>query len=99
MKIILARLGIWLVCVGCVSIALPWMFIAAFNGSPRYWTIAKGFDRTGNATAGGSDDEYLSARANEARRANRRWGCLLCKLLDVAQKGHCQQYNPPGITD
>lgn len=94
MKVIFARLGIWLVCMLCCVISLLWMLLAAFTGSPRYWPIAKGFDRTGNATFGGQDTEYLSARANRARLEGRRWGCWLCKLLDAIKPGHCESFSP-----
>lgn len=95
MKAILMRLGIWFVCLLSCVISILWLLVAAFTGSPRYWTIAGGFDRTGNATFGGQDSEYLSARANAARLKGRRWGCLLCRLLDEAKPGHCESFNPP----
>lgn len=95
MKFIFAKLGIWLICLACVVISVLWMFVAVFTGSPRYWPIALGIDRTGNATSGGKDTEYLSARANRARREGRRWGCLLCRLIAVVQPGHCESFDPP----
>lgn len=95
MKTIAAKLGIWLICVACCVISILWMLVAAFTGSPRYWVIAKGIDRTGNGTSGGKDDEYLSARANRARLEGRRWGCLLCRLIAIVQPGHCESFNPP----
>jgi hypothetical protein len=95
MKEKLAKLGIWLICLLCCVVSVLWMFIAIFTGSPRYWTIALGIDRTGNATSGGDDSEYLSARASRARREGRRWGCVLCRLIAVVAPGHCERFDPP----
>jgi hypothetical protein len=60
-------LGIWLVCALCAVLAVPWMFVSILRGSPRTWTLAKGFDRVGNVMTGGVDDEYLSARAQRTQ--------------------------------
>lgn len=46
-------------------------------------------DRFVNALLGGSHDETISARAARARAQNAIWGCLLCKLLDRVDPGHC----------
>lgn len=88
----LGLLGIWLVCVLCALITLPWMLVSILVGSPRAWTIAKGYDRVGNASTGGDDGEYLSARAQRVRKEGRRWGCVLCRLLDKVDPGHCDKY-------
>jgi hypothetical protein len=85
-------LGIWLVCVLCVVLAIPWMLVTILVGSPRAWTLAKGFDRVGNVIAGGVDDEYLSTRAQRVRKEGRRWACILCRLLDRFDPGHCDKY-------
>lgn len=95
MKQKLTLLGIWVVCLAAGIVSIVWMLIAIFSGSPRAWTIALGFDRTGNAAFGGSDGEYLSARANRARLEGRRWGCVLCKVLDAIKDNHCESFNPP----
>lgn len=99
MKAKLALFGIWLVCLAAGLISILWMLVAVFSGSPRAWTIALGFDRTGNAAFGGKDSEYLSARANRARLEGRRWGCLLCSLIAVAKPGHCESFNPPAASE
>jgi len=59
------------------------------------WEIAKAYDRLGNATLNGSSTETISSRAARARRENRRWGCVLCSILDAIQKGHCK--NSEGV--
>lgn len=88
----LLLLVIWVVCVLCAAIALPYMLACVLVGSPRAWLIALGFDRVGNATTGGIDGEYLSARAARVRKEGRRWGCVLCRLLDKLDPGHCDKF-------
>jgi hypothetical protein len=68
------------------------MLFSILVNSPRSWTLAKGFDRVGNVVAGGTDDEYLSARAQRVRKQGRRWACVLCRLLDKVDPGHCDKY-------
>lgn len=46
-------------------------------------------DETGNVLTGGSPNETISERAAKARNAGRTWGCVLCRFLNVFQKGHC----------
>jgi hypothetical protein len=49
----------------------------------------KWFDEGGNIATGGAPNETISERAAKARNAGRKWGCVLCWLLDRVQKGHC----------
>ena len=37
----------------------------------------------------GSYNETVSRRAAYARDAGRPWGCVLCRLLDKVNPGHC----------
>lgn len=53
--------------------------------------IAKMIDEAANVGANGRVDETISARAAKAQIAGRRWGCLLCRLLDAIQKDHCKK--------
>ncbi len=85
-------LGIWMVCVLCAAIALPWMLVSILVGSPRSWLFAKAFDRVGNVTSGGDDSEYMSTRAQRVRKEGRRWACVLCRFLDKVDPGHCDRY-------
>lgn len=89
----LSLFAIWIICILCAVVSLLWMAVAIAVDSPRALTIALGFDRTGNATSGGQDGEYLSSRANRARKEGRRWGCWLCKLLDKLRPGHCESFD------
>ena len=53
--------------------------------------IAVGFDQLANVAANGSSAETISARAYRAAGEGRRWGCVLCKLLDKIDKDHCRK--------
>ena len=39
----------------------------------------------------GSEDETVSSRAGKAARTGRRWGCVLCRLIDKIDPGHCER--------
>lgn len=34
----------------------------------------------------------ITKRAALAMRAGKVWGCVLCRLLDVVDNGHCRRY-------
>lgn len=57
----------------------------------RAWGIARAFDRVFNVAANGDERETVSSRAARARDEGRRWGCVLCRLLDQVDAGHCDQ--------
>lgn len=57
----------------------------------RAWRISKGWDQLGNVALNGSEDELISTRAARARDAGRRWGCVLCRLLDHIDPDHCDK--------
>lgn len=46
-------------------------------------------DEAVNTILGGSPNETISERAAKARNAGRRWGCILCRLLNRINPGHC----------
>lgn len=52
------------------------------------WAVL--LDEVGNTLTGGSPNETISSRAGKAQAAGRRWGCVLCKLLNYIQKDHCK---------
>ena len=37
----------------------------------------------------GAPDETISSRAYKASLRGKHWGCILCRLLDVLDRGHC----------
>jgi hypothetical protein len=57
------------------------------------WNILVSVDQLVNTLTGGSPDETISLRAKRARAAGAQWGCVLCKVLDVFDKGHCDKVN------
>lgn len=64
-------------------------------------------DQLLNALLGGDEDETMSSRLGKDARRGRIVGCVLCKMLDLIDKNHCEkaierdegkrpgQYNPP----
>lgn len=48
-------------------------------------------DQLANTLFGGNPDETISSRAGKAKAMGRAWGCVLCRLLDVFSKGHCER--------
>ena len=73
--------------------ALAWVrFAWSLVFSPkRAWRIAVGYDQLVNVAANGDEDETISSRAGKAARKGRRWGCVLCRLLDKIEAGHCEK--------
>jgi hypothetical protein len=51
------------------------------------WLIL--LDQAGNTLAGGSPNETISERAAKARNEGREWGCVLCRILNWINPGHC----------
>lgn len=52
-------------------------------------------DQLGNAIVAGDPDETISSRAGKAQRAGRRWGCILCRMLDWFERDHCAKSIEP----
>jgi len=88
----LVLIPIFFVCQLAHLVSSIWMLAAMLTGSHRAWKIAVGYDQLGNVAFGGDPDETISSRAARARRAGRRWGCVLCGLLDRFDQGHCERY-------
>lgn len=84
-------LAILLICQVAHVLASIWMLLAVLGGSQRAWTIAIGYDQLANAATGGDVDETISSRASRARKEGRRWGCVLCRVLDWIDKDHCTE--------
>lgn len=60
--------------------------------SPRKaWKLAISQDQNGNTALNGNEDETLSSRAARARDSGKRWGCILCRLLDAIDHNHCDK--------
>ena len=87
MKRYCARIGLL---IGSMMMALAGNLIAlgaAIVGSNRAWPVAVANDQALNAARVGRAG---SSRAGKAARKGKRWGCLLCRLLDKIDPGHCQ---------
>ncbi|HJV51410.1 MAG TPA: hypothetical protein VJ652_08125 [Noviherbaspirillum sp.] len=80
-----------LVCIAGGILSGMLMLYDALVGSPRAWRLFRAFDRVGNAATGGTDTETISSRAHRARTEGRRWGCVLCRLLDYIERDHCKR--------
>lgn len=98
MRRYLARLlllaGSLLMALAANGIAL----VAALAGSDRAWPVAVANDQALNAALvgrAGAEDETISSRAGKAARAGRRWGCVLCRLIDLIDPGHCEKNIEP----
>lgn len=74
------------------AIRMAWMI--TFNPEAA-WRLAVAHDQLANAAADGDEDETISSRAAKASNSGQRWGCLLCKLLDRIDPGHCQRNIEP----
>jgi hypothetical protein len=59
------------------------------------WNLLVSLDQFVNTVAGGDPDETISSRAAKADAEGKRWGCILCGLLDKIQKDHCQRSLEP----
>lgn len=58
----------------------------------RYaWNLLIALDQLANTVLGGYPDETISSRAGKAARAGKRWGCVLCQILDRIDKRHCEK--------
>jgi hypothetical protein len=74
-----------------VIVALPRALFALLNNPDQALEIIKGYDLLGNPAINGKAGEYISARANRARLEKRRWGCVLCGILDAVDENHCEK--------
>lgn len=80
-----------LLCAFVTLVALCWMFFAVLGNSTRAWRLAVSFDQLANTAFGGSEDETISSRAGKAARQGKRWGCVLCGLLNRFESDHCEK--------
>lgn len=81
---------VWLVCLFGTVLTLLRMLVCIASAPQQAKDIAVALDRAGNAAINGDNRETISSRANRARSEGRRWGCLLCKLLDAFSPNHCR---------
>lgn len=83
-------MSFYVLCQLANFVGMWWLFLAILGGSRnRAWRLTLSYDQVANAAFGGSEDETISSRAGKARDANKKWGCILCKVLDFIEKNHC----------
>jgi hypothetical protein len=63
------------------------------------WNLLVALDELTNAILLGDPRETISSRADKAMNEGKRWGCVLCKLLNYIQKDHCQKSLDPLVGD
>lgn len=56
----------------------------------RGFRILLTFDHLLNVVTGGLPGQTLSGRAQTARNQGKRWGCVLCGILDWLERDHCR---------
>ena len=87
----LALLALWpLLLLGMAYTVLRYPFAALLSPN-KALRMATAIDEAANVAINGYGDTTISARAARARNAGRRWGCVLCRLLDMLDKGHCDR--------
>jgi hypothetical protein len=74
--------------LGVVWSALRYATCLVVNPA-KAWAMAYQLDELANVGANGKANTTISARAGRAQLAGKRWGCVLCRLLDRIQPGHC----------
>lgn len=84
-------LFVWLICCFSVLISMFQMLCSIIYDKQKAWEIAVASDRQANASFNGDSRETISSRAYRAMKKGNKAACLLCKLLDVLDKGHCEK--------
>lgn len=84
-------LALWFLCIPATVYAIGRMLWCVVRHPSKGMDIAIAVDRVANAALDGDPQETISSRAHRAMVGGQKWGCVLCKLLDVFQKGHCEK--------
>ena len=84
-------LTIWVVCVLASLVALLGMLYAIFSNPTKAWRISVATDRQANAVFNGSDKETISSRAYRGMTQGNKGWCVLCKILNLLDKDHCEK--------
>lgn len=84
-------LALWVVASVAALVSLCLGLLYLLFSPRRFWRVMLAHDQAANAAFGGSEDETISSRAGRAARRGDRWGCVLCKLLDKIDPGHCEK--------
>lgn len=84
-------LALWVVALVAALVSLCLGLLYLLFSPRRFWRVMLAHDQAANAAFGGSEDETISSRAGRAARRGDRWGCVLCRLLDKIDPGHCEK--------
>lgn len=86
---------VYVALVGLIAVMqivmLPWLLVLAALAHRRAERTMMAYDQALNALTGGHEDETVSSRAARARDRGRRWGCVLCGVLDWLDPDHCNK--------
>ena len=87
----LYALGILIVSIfglGIIALSITYSVIFARG---KFWKLALAIDSAGNVATNGDWGNTISYRAAVAQANGKRWGCLMCKLLDWFDEKHCDK--------
>jgi hypothetical protein len=56
-----------------------------------FWNILISADQLANTLLGGDPDETISSRMGKRAIKGDRLGGIICRLLDMFDKGHCKK--------
>ena len=87
---VLTLIIIFLLCQVVALLSCIRMLWSIAVNRERAWTLAKAYDRLGNAVFNDGEVQTISSRAQKAKLAGKTWGCILCRLLDRIQPNHCK---------
>lgn len=79
-----------LMLVGNIYAWIRYAWCCVFN-TKKAWRIAIGYDQLANVATNGHEDETISSRAARAKDNGKKWGCILCRLLDFVDENHCDE--------
>lgn len=82
---------LWIVIQICVPLVAIRMLYAIITHPDRAYKMAVVYDKLGNAALNDEADETISVRAYKASLEGKKWGCYLCKFLNIFQKEHCRK--------
>jgi hypothetical protein len=91
MKARLQLFGFFLICQFVHLVASVRLLYDVLRNTPRGRRIVLAYDRLGNAATNGSDKEFISARAYRGTQEGNRGWCVLCRILDWLDPGHCRR--------
>lgn len=94
MKARLVMLLLFPLVLFAITLSLVSYIAHIINNPSKSLRIAVQADEMGNVALNGRKNESLSYRAALAMVAKRRWGCVMCRLLDAVSPHHCEDQLP-----